>query len=434
MVRWGEEVDGAVCYPLHDGQADVIRSRARFTLALAGTGGGKTAVGPLWTMKQIKRVLDAVDRGERDLRTMPVMGMVVAPTHQIKERATAPTLVTMFKGTDLEGEYVPSRLRYILPGYWQPNAQHDPDDPDSEEHTWVESMGTIWVLSADNPGGLEGGQFDFVWGDEPGQFKYDAHVAIEGRTGARQAPVLYTTTPYGINWLKYRFVDKWKAGDKDYYVRQWSSIKNPAYPREEYDRAKRTLSPQRFAQRYDGLLVRMSGLVYPDLDTCKVKLADWPQNLEGVNHGAIDFGWQDPFCALAATLDWDDHLWVWYCRYKRVTPLAKHAEALPADVTWYCDPSRPDNINELRTAGHAARKAMNSIILGVDAVNTRVYENKLHILETCNPVFAESEEYRYPEKDDETVGDKPVPGFDHAMDTLRYLVTGVDKRKIAARD
>ena len=420
-ATWGKVIDGERVYELHEAQSAILTSNKRFLGAIAGTGGGKTALGPLWVMKQIQRVVDSAMTGERDLRQEPLLGMVVAPTHPIKARATAPTLVAMLKGTDFEGVYTPSTLQYVLPGCWLP------------EGTWLDSIGTIWVLSADNPDGLEGGQFDFIWADEAGQFKYGAMVAIEGRTGLKQAPVLLTSTPYGMNWMKYKFLDRAKNGDPQYFVRQWKSIDNPAYPKEEYERARRSMSPARFNQRYNAQFARMSGLVYPDIQSCRASPALVLKMLEepGRRFGGLDFGWNDPFCCLAAHQTADQHLWIWFERYKRKCPIGEHASRIPLDVIYWADPSRPDHIRELQVASHSVRKANNDIVLGVDAVNARIYAGTLHISEVCTALWAEAEEYRYPEKDDEAVGDKPIDSFNHAMDPLRYMIMGIDRRQMA---
>ena len=421
--RWGDiEDDGAKTFRLHAGQSDVMRATARFKAAIAGTGGGKTALGPVWMMEQIHRVML-----ERDTELFPIMGMVVAPTYQIMARATAPTLVEIFKGTDLEGRYVESKNRYYLP----------------------HGLGIIWLLSADRPTALEGGQFDFAWVDEGGQLSLDAWIAIQGRVGQKQAPVLITTTPYGMNFLYHKIYKPWLAGDKDYYVRQWPSNMNPAYSDEEYHRAKGSMSAQRAAMRYDGQFIKMMGLVYPDLDSCIVDPVDPPI---GRLVGGVDFGWNNPFASLGGTLyiddDGKDVLYIWYERYKRETGLGDHAAAMlpiasaPADdpddpdqaprtMMWYADPSRPDSISELRRGGLKVRKAKNDIMLGIDAVNARIYTQRLKVSRSCKALIAESEEYAFPEKDDETYGEKPVDEFNHALDALRYLVVGLDRRKLA---
>ena len=395
--------DGSIVYRMHPGQTHVMQSKSRFKAAVAGTGGGKTAMGPLWCMQQIARVY-AEGREPQ--------GLVVAPTYPIMARATAPTLIGMFQGTDFEGIYTPSRNHYDLPG-----------------------GGRIWTLSADRPVGLEGGQFDFAWVDEGGQLKYSAWIAIQGRLGEHQAPALITTTPYTRNWLYHDFHKRFKEGDTDYFMQQWASNLNPGYPDAEYQRAKRTMSPQRFAMRYNAQFVKLSGLVYPDIESCFVKRENFNPNGPIAHIGGVDFGWSHPFASHAGVIDEDDVLWVYYERYRRGIRIGSHADALPGHVTYYCDPSRPDSINELRKSGHTVRKAPNSIMLGIDAVNARIYSGRLKILETCKAVAAECEYYGWAKPDEMDEGkptkDEPEGVPDDALDSLRYMIYGNDKGKLA---
>lgn len=423
---WGTVVDGVKQYPLHEGQRDVLASKSRFVAACAGTGGGKTAVGPLWLTLRIQDILKMVRAGKRDLRRDPIMCMVVAPTYPILARATVPTLVRTFAGTDLEGVYIPSRNIYHLPN----------------------GMGTVWTLSADNAPGLEGGQFDCAWLDEGGQMSMSAWVAVQGRLGQRQGKCLITTTPYTLNWLYHDFYKRALRGDRTYYIRQWASDTNPAYPKEEVERARGSMSPQRFAMRYQGKLVQMEGLVYPDFASCMVDDLLPPS---GRNVGGIDFGFNNPLCALAGVQYVDaegkDMLHVWYERYKRLQTTAVHSNALPykppsmevqegmdtdevEPICWWADPSRPESIQELKMGGHWVRGAKNDVLVGIDAVNERIYTGRLKISVACKALVAEAEQYHYPEKDERIVGEQPVKEMDHAMDALRYMVMGVDVRRL----
>ena len=281
---WGELIDPydpskGKYMPLHEDQLLIYRSQARFTAAVAGTGGGKTVTGPLWCMDKIHKAIQT--RGK-------VLGMIIAPTYKVLSRATAPTFVDALKYTQLEGRYVESKSYYELPNEW----------------------GRIWMQGADNPGGLEGGQFDFVWGDEGGQFKKKTFDAITGRTGARQSPILITTTPYGLGPLYTEWYKKFLAGDKDYFFHHWASHKNPGYPDEEYERARRTMTPEKFRERYDGLFMKPEGLVYPEYQSAIIPSSDFSRNdlkllLQyplAQYPGGIDFGWNDPFAALNAVL------------------------------------------------------------------------------------------------------------------------------------
>jgi phage terminase large subunit len=377
-----------------------MRSTSRYVAAIAGTGGGKTAIGPLWLAGEI-----AKNPGG--------LFMVVAPTTLVLNRATLPMLLETFSGTDLEGTYIPSSSKYVLP-----------------------TGGTIWVLSAHNPTGLEGGQFDAVWFDEAGQAKYDAYVAIQGRLGQKMGRLLITTTPYGRNWLYHRFYKKWQANDPDYDVIQWASNANPAYPDEEFERARATYSPERAAMRYEGKFVKMQGLVYPAFSRCV--LPEHRAPVQGRNLGGIDWGWNNPFCALCATLyideDGRDILYVWFERYKRFTASADHRAAIP-EARYYADPSRPDSIDELNRSDRdiVVCRGPNEILFGIDAVNERIYTGRLAVSPRCRALIAEASQYAYPERDDEAVGDLPVDEFNHALDALRYLCAGI-KREAVGRD
>ena len=417
--KWGDYIDEedrskGKYYPLHEYQANIYFSKARFTAAIAGTGGGKTAVGPLWVAKKINEV-----RASGYKR--PIMGLIVAPTYKVLARATVPTLIDTFKGTNLEGRYLESRSFYELPPY---NGQEG---------------GKIWCQGADNPGGIEGGQFDFCWGDEAGQFKKMVWTAIQGRLGAKESPCLFTTTPYIKNWLFTDFYKQFVAGDPDYHVQQWRSIENPIYSKKEYDRAHRTMNKSLAAMRYDGLFTTLAGAVYPNIGDALVTLDKTRYNEivygGGMYYGGIDFGWNDPFCALSGLLDNDDVLWVWYERYLSKTPIEKHADALPKfpgrGVKWFCE-HEPELVNKLRKGGHLCVKATKAILPGIEAVNARILSGRLKIIEnTCKATVSEGQLYSFPEDEEKSGGDKPQGGFDHAMDALRYMVFGIDGRRAA---
>lgn len=418
-IGWGEWLDPndrskGKYFPLHALQQKVYLSDNRFTAAIAGTGGGKTVTGPLWIARQIQRFKEVNPY-------RPLLGMIVAPTYKVLSRATVPTLINTFKGTELEGIYKESRSYYELP-----------------KINGVEG-GLIWCQGADNPGGLEGGQFDFIWGDEAGQFKYNVWIALQGRTGLKRSPILFTTTPYGKNWLYHHFYKAFKEGNPDYFVVQWPSNANPAYSTVEYERAKATMSEELATMRYDGAFTGLAGLVYKDIESSYVTLQpdelEKLINSEGRHFGGMDFGWNDPFCGLGGFLDRNDTLWVWYERYKSQTPIEEHAEKLPKfydkTIRWYAD-HNPEFIHKLRKGGHSVTKADKNILAGINAVNNRIYTEKIKIVENrCRALVAEAEMYKYPDEEDKSGGDKPIDEFNHAMDALRYLVMGVDKRRAA---
>ena len=115
--------------------------------------------------------------------------------------------------------------------------------------------------------------------------------------------------------------------------------------------------------------------------------------------GGIDFGWRNPFAALCGVLDGDDVLWIGWERYLRETPLHLHAAALRQHkgVVWYADPAGRTEIEELRAAGLAVRRADNDIRLGIAAVAARLRTGRLKVHgPACPQLLAEARLYRYP--------------------------------------
>jgi len=444
---WGEMVDGAdlnawrvsvgqpiipslsgrvKAFPLHRHQRAIMTATARgkrFLGAIAGTGGGKTALGPVWLMEQIERRPAYIrDVRKQALDTTPLFA-IVAPTYGVLNRATVPKLVETFAGTHLEGVLAPKPTNgpgvYLLP----PHKDGTP-------------RGKIWLLAATNADSLEGGQHLAIWCDEAGQFSYEAWIALRGRTGVYESPILMTTTPYSHNWLETKIYNVAMAGDPDYYVRVWSSCDNPAYSVKEYEAGKASMSSERAAMRYDGKFSVMSGLVLPDLRFRIVKPYHPPQ---GYMYGGMDFGYEDPFAALAATLymndDGDSILYVWYERYKRHLDITIHEKALPRGIHWAADPSNPESIATLRRGGHTVTKANNSIIAGIDHLHARINSCTIEISEDCKALIWETQRWKYRMKADQIDGQKPDPNcVDHACDALRYLVMLVDHQILATAE
>lgn len=152
----------------------------------------------------------------------------------------------------------------------------------------------IILRSANAPGGLESATAKAAWLDECGQsdFRIDSWEAVQRRLSLSQGRVLGTTTPYNLGWLKTEVFDRWRAGDPDYEVVQFNSVENPAFPRDEYDRAKATLPAWKFAMFYNGEFSRPAGMIYEDFDEA-VHLVDpmtlpaeWPRYV-GIDFGAV---------------------------------------------------------------------------------------------------------------------------------------------------
>lgn len=210
-------------------------------------------------------------------------------------------------------------------------------------------------------------------------------------------------------------------------------VDNPVVT-DEYMAALDKLTGHRHARLRRGLWAAAEGLVFPDLEAAFIE--PWSELPDGRFAGGVDFGFNDPFAALGAWLTDEGQLYVYYERYLSRTAMEVHAAALKAvhHGPWFADPSRPDSIRDLRKAGLTVRKATNSILAGVDKVSARLAAGTLLISTACSSLREEGRVYRYPDNPKKGMGEKPVDEFNHAMDALRYMVAGVDARKVAIHD
>lgn len=235
-VAWGQLDDnGELNFPCHPKQHAAVMSDVRFTAACAGTGGGKTACGPLWMLRRIQLFLDS---GNPE----PYLAFVVAPTAKIMRRATRPEFIKIFKSSHLRG-------RAIQPCYYLPN-----------------NIGIIHFLSANDPDGMVGGQVHDVWLDEGGQCKGEVWEELTQRTGVHEGHIFVTSTPYRINWFKTELIDKALAGDPDYAAYTWRSCDNPAYPMREYLAAKGRLPGPVWEMKYNAAFSSAEGRCYYGFD------------------------------------------------------------------------------------------------------------------------------------------------------------------------
>lgn len=370
----------------HYYQSRALQSKKRFIALIAGTGGGKTFLGPIWLYQELSKYPED-------------QFFVIAPVYKMLTRATVPMLIDMLRGTDAEGEYNQSKGLYLLP-----------------------QGGRIWFGSADRPETLEAGQYRAAWLDEAGQMKYMVWVVMQARLGLHRGRALITTTPYSLNWLYTEFYKRWRDGDPDYEVIQFESISNPHYPKEEFERAKGALSPQLFDMRYKGQFRKMEGLVYPDFSQEHMDDGfEIPE--EWKRQGGTDFGFNNPHVNLKGAVDADDVLYIYEEWYKPKVLLSDHAEEMK-DIAYAADPSGKREIVELQDLGVKIDSAVSDVNLGIQKVNERIKTNRLKVFKACKNLIDEFEVYHWEESKD-----KPHKENDHCLDALRYLVMELERGK-----
>jgi hypothetical protein len=394
---------GRMRFFLHRGQAQAWRSKRRFVFVIAGTQGGKTSFVPVW----LKRETDEQGHGDY---------LAATASYDLFKLKFLPEMRRFF--CDMLGWKEDKSDRV----FWR---------------TYKPRMfDRIILRSASSEGGLESATVKAAVLDECGQneFRVTAWEAVQRRLSLAEGRVLGTTTPYNLGWLKTEIFDPWRAGDETIQVVQFRSIDNPAFPRAEYERAKRTLPAWKFNMFYNGQFTRPAGMIYVDFDDAihKVKPFDippaWPRYV------GIDFG------ALHTAVVWiaEDpekdvyYLYREYLEGERTTP--EHAAAIKRlgkgeNVVRYTGGARSEK--QYRWDWTAAGvPALESPIVDVEAGIDRVIElfktKRLFIFDDCKATLDEigtySRELDESGQPTEKIKDKET--F-HLLDALRYDVSAL---------
>ncbi len=261
-----------VCWNFSAGQKRAIESMKRFVLVQAGWQSGKTVIGGPWLHREIKRC------GPGDY-------LVASPTYPLMMKKVLPEFLRLFKRILRLGEFVGQRNIFTFsPDGCEATFGYVPDDPVQ-----------IFFGHAGDPDSLESATIKAAWADEAGQkgFRLASYEAIIGRLSIHQGRLLITSRPYDLGWMKQQLYDPWMEVGKnhpDIDVINFRSIDNPAFPPEEYERAKREMPGWRFRMKYDGLFERPAGLIYDSFDPLRHKIKrftlpeHWPRFL------GLDFG------------------------------------------------------------------------------------------------------------------------------------------------
>jgi len=388
---------------LHPGQSEAWEAVARFILLLAGTGGGKTAFGPIWLYREVQKY------PEDEF-------LVIAPTYKMLQRAILPKFMEFFDEALRLGEYKKADALYQL-----------------------KTGGVVYFGSADKWENLEGPHVRGCWLDEPGRVKFEVWQVAQRRTGIYQAPILLSTTPYNLGWLKTEFYDRWKAGDADYFVSQFPSILNPSYPKEEFERARRTMPPWRFKMFYEGRFERPAGLIHPQYEIVE----PFPIPKEWGRYVGLDWGFNNPTAAVWLAQEPGGGLYVYreyYQRGQTFDQIARGLHGLTRDediLLWIGDPSGAQYIAELKRLMIPVRPAEKDgqekewVKAGIVKVDEMFRSGRLKIFSSCKHLLDEAAGWQWVMVENMAT-DKPGDEPHHLLDALRYVVTTLAKRAAPA--
>lgn len=257
---------------LHPGQWKAYNSKKRIVAIIAGSRGGKSSCASCWLLEEMRL------RGPGDY-------LVAAPNYPLIDKAAGPEIRRLFCQQLGLGKMTQHPWQFTLSVrgediFW--NARQD-------------RQTRILFGHANDPDSLEAMTAKAAWLDECGQaqFRLGSWEAIQRRVSIDKGRIFCSTTPYIFGWFKQLIWDKWKAANGNHPeidVIQFKSTMNPAFPPEEYERARAALPGWRFRMMYDGLFERPAGQIYDCWDDALNKCPRFAVPREWPRYVGLDFG------------------------------------------------------------------------------------------------------------------------------------------------
>lgn len=426
-LSW-QDTDGRHHLNFHPGQLKAWNSTSRIIMILSGAQGGKTALGPFWMAREIQRC------GPGDY-------LIASPTFQLMSATLFPKFLKLFKSECRWGEFTGRgnnyRQRFVISPYGERCLFGKVQDTQTQ----------IFFGHAGQPESLESMTAKAIWLDEAGQksFRIDSWYAINRRTHIQRARILISTTPYGLGWLKDLVFEPWRKAKAegsvhpDIDVIQFKSTENPAFPKEEYERAKLSMPAWKHRMFYDGIFEKPAGSIYDCFEKDLHVVAPftipkaWPRYL-GLDFGGVHTAGVFLAGELDAAGKETGRLFI-YREYPEggrwgSATSKDHARRLLKDedrppLTVGGAASEGQWRSEFRVAGLPVREPpIKDVEVGIDRVYGAIKRNELFIFDTCLGIIDEVQSYSR-ELDDlgnptEKIEDKAEY---HRCDGLRYVMS-----------
>ena len=419
VERMGVEVGGEDSPPIwnrfmnHPKQAAFLYDDARYRLACAGIGGGKSEVA-------------AFDLVRHCLAYPGIEAIAAAPTYRMIYRSGGP--LPVIKRTA---------------AWWGERERGNPDVianiNGSEDSIEFINGSKIWLCYASDPDNLRASEVSLFWLDEAALCSDEAFRILIGRCrqpGPYPHRGWLTTTPRGKNWVYHRFVSPHEDHDRsDYGYHHWTTYDNPGLRSDDLRAMESAYGKGTDWQQQEMLaeFVASSGLVYhiPELAKCT--------QFPSLRHfkrivGCVDWGVTSPGCLLALGEHESGQHWVLDEVYQRgmvthgnpgndwLTEAQELAKRWGID-TWVADPSDANAILGWEQKGLVVEGADNARVEGVRQCQSVIAGDALRVyVPNCPNFVAESQQYSWAtDREGEPLEDAdPAKVFDHSMDAWRY--------------
>ncbi len=388
------------------------RAFNRFVL-IAGRRGGKSRIGAI--------------SGIEESAVPDTLGWVIAPT---------------FKELH---DYVWPAITNQMPRAWLIN----PDKPVNESYQEIKMTNGSMIQGrpAEDPERLRGQGPHWAWFDEASKMVEMAWDVFRPSLSEHRGPAWFTTSPRGFDWVYRRFYKTAQDGVPGFWATRYRTADNPIIPKEEIEEARRSMSPQLFAQEYLADFVTFEGAIYASLLTediilrtnneIKSYLPEWDGTRASIDKDrptiiAIDPGADHPFAAVRLTSTQKGILTTGeYVTEKGTSrPVAEHVHHIRKlasgfkDVRFAIDRTQKQMQIEFSQHGIYCVQAENAVDAGLERVKSGLFHRRLLIVEDLTPkLLVEMQTYRYEDSakaDGSLKVQRPFKVNDDLCDALRY--------------
>lgn len=300
-------------------------------------------------------------------------------------------------------------------------------------HVWLRGGILIEGWGAEHPERLVSVGLDGVWLDEAAAMKQDVWLGrLRPTLTERRGWAIFSTTPQGENWFHEHVWKACETAHDDHAGFHWTTADNTAVPGivEEVARARRDLPQKYFRREYEASFEAFIGQIFDMFEPTRHVLVGprpSPGRYRSVVAG-VDWGYVDPGAVVIVGITGDGRFDVLAEEYapRRPTPawveVYRRIKAEWRVRVYYCDPSRPDMLTELRRAASGV-DADNDVLGGLQAVATLFHTGRLRIHESCTHLLRTLRSYRWREHPQHGTVEEPAPGQeDHLIDALRYAL------------
>lgn len=293
---------------------------------------------------------------------------------------------------------------------------------------WFYGSNMIHFGGLDDPEKVKSAEYNYIWPEEATEFTYDdfrqllLRLRAPSKDGMKNQMFLSFNPIDEFHWIKTKVLD-----NPEYDVEEIHSTykDNPfldADTRKELDNLEK-IDPSYYNIYSLGNWGKLENLIYKNWD-----IVDWVPDIaacERVGYG-LDFGYNDPTVLVRVSLKGKDAYLEQILHHTKLTSsdlIQKMQDLLPPPEirkkqAIYADPSRPEEIEELKKAGFWVKPAVRSIVPGIDSVK----RYRLHIKSDSLDMIKEFRGYAWKKDRHGNVTDEPLGVLDHGPDAVRYFI------------